>query len=156
MSHFDVLKQEIADEGGTLVKTMGDAVMAVFPRPLSALKATLQAQERIENTPGLHGFQLKAGIHFGPCIAVTMNDQLDYFGSTVNVAARLQGLSVSDDVMISEAVYRDIEVARFVFESRASLVVERANVKLKGFASKRFNLRRLKRVKHRIAGNSIS
>ena len=36
---------------------------------------------------------IKLGLHKGPCIAVTLNERLDYFGGTVNMAARLQGRS---------------------------------------------------------------
>ena len=36
---------------------------------------------------------IKIGIHEGPCLAVTLNDRLDYFGQTVNIAARVQGLA---------------------------------------------------------------
>jgi class 3 adenylate cyclase len=38
---------------------------------------------------------LKIGIHVGPCLAVTLNDRQDYFGQTVNIAARVQGLAAS-------------------------------------------------------------
>ena len=92
MNHFDVLKQAIADEEGALVKTIGDAVMAVFRRPAAALRAMLVAQQRLASPPeGMAPLTLKAGLHVGPCIAVTLNDRLDYFGTTVNLAARLEG-----------------------------------------------------------------
>ena len=88
MNHFDVLKQVIAEEDGAMVKTIGDAVMAVFRQPASALRAMLHAQQRLAApTEGMAPLQLKAGLHMGPCIAVTLNDRLDYFGSTVNMAA---------------------------------------------------------------------
>ena len=44
---------------------------------------------------------LKLGLHEGPCIAVTLNDRLDYFGQTVNLTARLQGESEGGDVVVS-------------------------------------------------------
>jgi class 3 adenylate cyclase len=47
---------------------------------------------------------LKIGIHKGPCIAVTLNDRLDFFGQTVNTAARVQGLAGAEEVYISEEV----------------------------------------------------
>src|SRR5437588_254715 len=111
MNHFDVLKQVIAEEDGALVKTIGDAVMAVFRQPVSALKAMLHAQRRLASPQnGGQQLTLKAGLHTGPCIAVTLNDRADYFGSTVNLAARLEGQSTGDDVVISSAVYSDPEV----------------------------------------------
>jgi len=118
MNHFDVLKKIIANREGAIVKTIGDAVMAVFRRPANALLAMLDAQELLA-TPGDGSMplQLKAGLHTGPCIAVTLNDRLDYFGSTVNLAARLEGLSCGTDVIISRTVYDDTDV-RDLLDSR--------------------------------------
>jgi hypothetical protein len=48
---------------------------------------------------------LKIGIHKGPCIAVTLNDRLDYFGQTVNTAARVQGLAGSEEIYITDDVF---------------------------------------------------
>src|SRR5205814_2542017 len=74
MNHFDVLRKTIADHDGALVKTIGDAVMAVFRSPASALRAMVEAQQLL--AAPLHGglpLTLKAGLHSGPCIAVTLN-----------------------------------------------------------------------------------
>ena len=121
MNHFDVLEKVIAEEDGALVKTIGDAVMAVFRRPASALKAMLSAQEMLAAPPqGNAPLTLKAGVHTGPCIAVTLNDRLDYFGSTVNMAARLEGLSTGNDVIISHALYDDPEVRAFLASRESS------------------------------------
>jgi class 3 adenylate cyclase len=49
--------------------------------------------------------QLKVGVHTGPCIAVELNERLDYFGQTVNVAARVQGVASADEIAITEPVY---------------------------------------------------
>ncbi len=110
MDHFDVLKEAINAEGGAIIKTIGDAVMAVFSRPAPALRAMLRAQSQFTDSLGQHPVKLKAGIHYGPCIAVTLNDRLDYFGSTINKASRLEGFSSGEDVIISKAVYDDPEV----------------------------------------------
>jgi class 3 adenylate cyclase len=118
MNHFDILKRVIADRDGAIVKTIGDAVMAVFRHPANAMLAMLEAQELLANpTDGTMPLTLKAGLHTGPCIAVTLNDRLDYFGSTVNMAARLEGLSCGSDVIISPAVFDDPKV-RELLESR--------------------------------------
>ncbi|HEY0384871.1 MAG TPA: DUF5939 domain-containing protein, partial [Pyrinomonadaceae bacterium] len=115
MNHFDVLRASIAEEDGALVKTIGDAVMAVFRRPAGALRSILKAQGRLSQPPpGMRPLLLKVGIHYGPCIAVTLNGRLDYFGCTVNMAARLEGLSSGGDVVVSSAVYADPEVAEMI------------------------------------------
>ena len=145
MNHFDVLKKVIADEDGALVKTIGDAVMAVFRQPAAALKAMLSAQEML-GTPanGVAPLTLKAGLHSGPCIAVTLNDRLDYFGSTVNMAARLESLSTGNDVIISRALYDDAEVREFI--AAENLQATPFAMLLKGFQEERFELWRISKA----------
>jgi class 3 adenylate cyclase len=145
MSHFDVLKQAIAENDGAIVKTIGDAVMAVFRCAADGLIAMLEAQ-RILAQPGDGSMplQLKAGLHTGPCIAVTLNDRLDYFGSTVNLAARLEGLSSGNDVIISRAVFEDAQV-RELLESK-QLTATEFDMALKGFENERFALWRVSKA----------
>jgi class 3 adenylate cyclase len=144
VGHFDVLREAIAREGGAVVKTLGDAVMAVFRRPVGALQAMLDAQLALAHPDaGARPLALKVGIHTGPCIAVTLNDRLDYFGSTVNAAARLVGLSRGDDAVISEAVRIDPEVVAAV--ASEGLGLERLDAELKGFDDDRFELWRVTR-----------
>lgn len=132
MNHFDALKGIVAAEEGALVKTMGDATMAVFRRPARALRAALAAVRAVRP------LVLKAGIHSGPCIAVTSNDRLDYFGSTVNLAARLEGLASGGDVVISSAVHSDPEVA-----AMAEHKMEPFQASLRGFDPERFDVWRI-------------
>ncbi len=144
MNHFDVLKKVIAEEDGALVKTIGDAVMAVFRQPAAALKAMLRAQEILAAPSQVaEPLTLKAGIHSGPCIAVTLNDRLDYFGSTVNMAARLESLSTGNDVIISRALYEDPEVREFI--AAEDLQTAPFEMLLKGFQEERFELWRVGR-----------
>jgi len=148
MNHFDILRQTIAEENGALVKTIGDAVMAVFRHPASALSAMLNAQERLASPAGgMQPLKLKAGIHSGPCIAVTLNDRLDYFGSTVNLAARLEGQSTGNDVVISGAVYDDPEVRELL--SDPVFICRRFEIPLKGFDEETFELWRVG-LQHRL------
>ena len=74
---------------------------------------------------------IKLGVHSGPCIAVTLNDRLDYFGSTVNLAARLQGQSIGGDIVLSADVMAEPGV-RDLLRGRGPLVEQRAE--LRGFA----------------------
>ncbi len=106
--HFALLGAAVQDHSGAIVKTIGDAVMAVFSRPTDAVSAALHVLSEIERYNGDHGhpgFILKIGAHCGPSIAVTLNDNLDYFGQTVNVAARVQSLAGAGEICISEALY---------------------------------------------------
>ena len=140
MTHFDVLRGAISAEQGGLVKTIGDSVMAVFLRPIAGLRAVLAAQAQLEAQGSLpKSLRLKAGLHTGSCVAVTLNDRLDYFGSTVNIAARLEGLAASHTgVVVSAAVMEDPEVASWVKEG--GLQTEPFEASLKGFEGERFRL----------------
>ena len=146
LNHFDVLKKAIADEDGAIVKTIGDAVMAVFRQPAGALRAMLQAQETLASPSASHEpLTLKAGMHVGPCIAVTLNDRLDYFGSTVNLAARLESLSTGSDVIISRSVYEDPDVQDLIDNADGPLSAEPFEMAIKGFVDERFELIRVSR-----------
>ena len=86
----------VAAEAGAVVKTIGDAVMATFPTPDRAVAAAIRMREAMRELNAKSGREdllLKIGVHEGPCIAVTMNDRQDYFGQTVNIASRVQGLA---------------------------------------------------------------
>jgi class 3 adenylate cyclase len=148
MNHFDILKDAIAAEDGALVKTIGDAVMAVFRCPSGAVRAMLHAQEKLSApADGTRPLSLKAGLHTGPCIAVTLNDRLDYFGSTVNMAARLEAQSTGDDVVISSAVYYDPEVRELLGNPDEGFTANRFEMPLKGFDQEQFELWRVTRTR---------
>lgn len=100
--HFAFMQTIIRRHEGAIVKTIGDAVMAAFVQPAEALQAAIDMQEAsVALASDTRRIRLKIGVHVGPCIAVTLNDRLDYFGTAVNMAARLQALSLGDDVVIS-------------------------------------------------------
>jgi adenylate cyclase len=144
MSHFDVVRKAIAEHDGALVKTIGDAVMAVFRSAADGLLAMLEVQQALAE-PGDNGrpLQLKAGLNTGPCIAVTLNDRLDYFGSTVNMAARLECLSSGSDVIISRSVYEDPRVQEMIEKDHFAAVP--FDMTLKGFENESFELWRVSR-----------
>jgi class 3 adenylate cyclase len=130
--HFQILEKEIASAGGSIVKTMGDAVMATFRHPVDALKAVWKAQSKIAEY-GEPMLWLKAGLHKGPCIVVNLNDRLDYFGSTVNIAARLPNFSQGGELIFSEQFYEDPEIQQFLAQNAATNVLECFQGAVKGF-----------------------
>jgi class 3 adenylate cyclase len=148
MNHFDVLREAIDVEGGALIKTIGDAVMAVFQRPVSGLRAILRAHEVLAvPPPGGRPLRLRAALHLGPSIAVSLNERLDYFGSTINVAARLEKFSQGSDVILSQAVYEDPEVAEFLSDSANQFQIESFSERLKGFDEECFELWHVQKMK---------
>ena len=103
---------------GFVVKTVGDAVLAAFSRPDHALRAALAIQDDVASFNSARAgsasptpIMLKLGLHAGPCIAVTTGDALDYFGATVNIAARLENQCRGGEVIVSEVVAGDAEAA---------------------------------------------
>jgi class 3 adenylate cyclase len=104
--HFDLLRDAIEGNGGVVVKTMGDAVMAAFTDPNDCVHAALEALERFEEfrTSSEHRALtgLKLGMHTGACYVVTANGALDYFGQTVNIASRVQHLAGSGELVLGK------------------------------------------------------
>lgn len=106
--HFERLTRAIQANQGAVVKTIGDAVMASFDKPDAAVRAAVGMLKEIEEFNQEHGEKeiiLKIGIHRGTSIAVTLNDRLDYFGQTVNIAARVQGLAGAEEIYMTKTVY---------------------------------------------------
>jgi class 3 adenylate cyclase len=130
-AHFALLAALVRDHDGAVVKTIGDAVMASFSDPAHAVRAALAMQAEIGSSahPG-RDLVLKVGVHAGPCVVVTLNGRLDYFGSTVNMAARLQGQSTGGDIVLSRVVADDPAVR----EVLAAMPKRRETIALKGFA----------------------
>lgn len=112
-THFSVLEEIVARHGGAIVKTIGDAIMAAFWKPTSALLAASELHDLVERHVAseghTHPVTLKVGMHEGPSIVVTMNDRLDYFGRTVNLAARVESRSDGDDIVVSRHLARITE-----------------------------------------------
>ena len=106
--HFEVLFDAVHRRAGTVVKTIGDSVMAVFRRPHEAVAALLEAQATLaaRNADPRRPAEtvLRGAIHRGPALAVTLNDRLDYFGTTVNETARMEGTCEGGELVISDEV----------------------------------------------------
>jgi class 3 adenylate cyclase len=105
--HFDALNRVIVKHSGAVVKTIGDAVMASFCTAYQGLEAALEIFRAIDefNRDRTEQLILKIGLHTGHSIAVTLNDRLDYFGQTVNIASRIQQLAEANEIYISQDVF---------------------------------------------------
>lgn len=116
--HFNIMTDSVAKYGGAVVKTMGDAVMATFASPADAMECSIEMVERCHVAQAKDGLTVKLGIHEGPCLAVRANDRLDYFGTTVNVAARLQAQAVANEIVLTRELATHPGVAA-VLQKRA-------------------------------------
>ena len=131
--HFGYLRAAIVGNSGALVKTIGDAVMASFVDPADALRAALDMRgdiARFNTEAGADQLALKVGLHAGACLAVTLNDRLDYFGQTVNTAARVQALADAGEIVVSEDVLGDAGATALL----VGLRTETSSVSLPGVA----------------------
>lgn len=136
-AHFHALLEIIASEAGAVVKTIGDAVMATFTRPEQALAAGLRmraAMERLNEERGTKDLVVKIGIHEGPCLAVMLNERQDYFGQTVNIAARVQGLSTSQAIHVTSPVISAQAVEAIL--RKAEITPIQKHAALRGIADK--------------------
>ena len=129
--HFRRAGRIIAKEGGAIVKTMGDAIMASFPTLCEAVRAARAMVEAQAVAESEHGLGVKIGVHAGPCLAVRANDRLDFFGTTVNVAARLQAKAASGELVLTRESAEDPRVAPLL----AGLPARRFSAALKGIAA---------------------
>ncbi|QJR16042.1 adenylate/guanylate cyclase domain-containing protein [Usitatibacter palustris] len=125
-AHFKALNEAVALESGAVVKTIGDAVMATFPTPERGLAAALRMREALAGGD----LTVKIGLHEGPCLAVMLNERLDYFGQTVNIAARVQGLAQSRSIFATRPVVEHPAAARIL--AAAGLVPALQSATLRG------------------------
>jgi class 3 adenylate cyclase len=130
--HFRVLNEIVASEQGAVVKTIGDAVMATFPTPDRAFAAALRMRESVRKIK--NDLLIKIGIHEGPCLAVTLNDRLDYFGQTVNIAARVQNLADSQAILATKSVVEHPQVSKMLEKSKLAPTAQ--DTILRGVADK--------------------
>ena len=133
--HFAVLQKIIATERGAVVKTIGDAVMATFETPDRALSAAIRMREAMSDLAAERQHQslhLKMGLHEGSCLAVTLNGQQDYFGQTVNIASRVQGLAASRSIVATEQVVQNAQASALLATSGLQMAAKR--VALSGIA----------------------
>src|SRR5258705_8260476 len=135
--HFRLLQEIIASERGAVVKTIGDAVMATFETPDRAIAAAIRMREAMSDLGAERQHQslsLKMGIHEGSCFALMRNAQQDYFGQTVNIASRVQGLAASRSIVVTESVVENAQ-ARSLLETKGLKPTPR-RVALSGIADK--------------------
>lgn len=118
--HFKILEKVVKRNNGGIVKTIGDAIMAVFTVSENALKASYEMIEEFDTfnreNDTLNQIFIKVGIHSGACIAVNLNDKIDYFGTCVNTAARVQGLSDGREIMVSDKFFNDSSAKDFFID----------------------------------------
>ena len=132
--HFNLVFAAVAKHDGVPIKTIGDEVMGVFVTEAAAVRAAFDMQDalRASNQDRADGEELtlKVGVHRGPVIVVTLNNRIDYFGRTVNIAARTQAVSGAGELSMGERFMRAPGV-RDTLRERVTHV-RRVSVSMKG------------------------
>ncbi len=109
--HLDLLDRVVAEHTGSVVKTLGDSVLAVFPderRGVEAARAMQRVHAEATFLDGLPTVGLRIGVFSGPCYAITANRALDYFGLTVNCAQRLAALARAGEIVLPETLAKSV------------------------------------------------
>lgn len=112
--------REIAQKyEGSVVKTIGDAVMLAFSNPLSGLRAAMQMQSYIdEHQPG---YLARISLNRGSCLAVNLDSSIDYFGNAVNVAAKMQEFTEAQEISVSRDYSLDEKVAKYMRSKKINM-----------------------------------
>ena len=120
--HFDEVFAIVREHRGAVVKTIGDAVMATFVTPLDAVKASHRIHDTFHPKRTDTPIRLRISLNTGPCIAVRLNSNADFFGGTVNIAAKLQSLAEAYQISLSDATYKSAGVAEYLAAHTANIV----------------------------------
>ena len=100
--HRDALRESIEKHGGEIVQFYGDGTLSVFGSAVEGVNAAVTAQRRLQESPAI---PVRIGIHIGDI----NHDEDGIYGDGVNVAARIQGLSVPGGVLVSGKVFDEIK-----------------------------------------------
>jgi len=125
--HFKILHDAVAANHGGVVKTIGDSVMAVFsslPEAFAAARAMHEQLGKMNSSQKVR-LQLKSALHVGPCLAVNANDKLDFFGSVVNLAARLVERCEGGDLVVADEIFQREETKLFLREIQLTSVADK-------------------------------
>jgi class 3 adenylate cyclase len=83
-----------------------------------------EAMQSLDGGHNGHDLLLKIGIHEGPCLAVVLDNRQDYFGRTVNIAARVQGLADSRSILATGPVVKHPQASSLLATSGLNPVAQ--------------------------------
>ena len=136
--HFKVVFSAFTRHG-RVVKTVGDAVMAAFPSGSTAIRAVADALLKVPKyckKPDGQPLQVRIGIHAGSAIVVPLNGISDYFGQTVNIAARVEAAANASEALVTEAVLQDPNAlnaySEIIEDSQSYMQIPEVELNLKG------------------------
>ena len=111
------LDSSVSQNGGAVVKTVEEGIIATFSESRAAVAAAIDIQRGLRQRQDDHPLAMRAAIHRGPAMVTTLNDRLDYFGSTVHITHRLLELASAGDLMVTDAVAGSREISQLLDEA---------------------------------------
>jgi class 3 adenylate cyclase len=108
--HFSAVEDIVVQNGGAVIKTLGDGGMYVFSAGTAALRAAIAMQQSAIGAPGPY-LDLRIGIHTGDVVRTAS----DYLGLTVNKAARVAAAAEGGQILVSASTVGMINDAEFDF-----------------------------------------
>ncbi len=127
--YTDLLLPQITKHKGTLIKTIGDAIMATFPKPKQCLQSAIHMQRALaqhnQDSPPADQLQVRIGVHHGQAIV----EADDVYGDAVNTAARIEAEASSGKIYTSLTTWQTAS-------SLDTEIVKLGKFKLKGIAEK--------------------
>lgn len=138
--HFDLLRGVVEEHGGVVVKTVGDGMMAAFHEARHAAAASLDMVARFEAWEQRRALAastgLRVGVHVGPALVVHSDTAgIDYFGATVNLSARAQGIAQPGEAVWTRELLESPSVSALIAQDGVESVEDA--VELKGIAGAR-------------------
>ncbi|HEX3448423.1 MAG TPA: protein kinase, partial [Isosphaeraceae bacterium] len=109
--HLQCLGAAIRAGGGAVVKTMGEGVVASFADVTSAVMTAVDLLPQLARGAATRPLRLRVAVHRGTTVAATLNDQLDYFGTTARQTIQILDDARGDELVLTQAVAADPEVA---------------------------------------------
>jgi len=105
---IDVMRAATEQNRGTVIKTMGDEVMATFPTADDALNAAAQMQKQIVLHPGLkveeQTVAIRIGCNFGPVVV----ENRDIFGAAVHTANRMTSQAKAGQIITTATMVEQL------------------------------------------------
>jgi len=127
--HFLKTYEAVKNHNGAVVKTIGDAVMAAFVKPVDALRAAVELQRYFNGKNPATRLRLRVTLNSGSCLAVNLNSNIDYFGNTVNFAAKIQSIAEAGQIGFTQSVFQDGEIGPYLKDQ--GLALEKIDFKTK-------------------------
>jgi class 3 adenylate cyclase len=119
--HFNKTYEVVQKHDGVIVKTIGDAVMAAFSHQVDAVKAGIELQKYFSPTNPKTRLRLRVTLNTGSCLAVNLNSNIDYFGNTVNLAAKIQAVAGAGEIAFTENVLKDPDLQKLIQDEKIPL-----------------------------------